>query len=339
MPLLSVIIPIYNVAPYLDKCLTSVTQQDYPDIEILCIDDGSTDGSSVILDAWESKDSRVRIFHQENKGLSSARNVGLRKACGEYVTFVDSDDFVKQDIYTTTVPLFLSHQLDVLFFSFSTFPKNQLQTTGFPVNQVLDYSRLFGSNDTIQTRNSLCFSWRFIFKRSILADNNLLFEEQIRTGEDMIFNIDAICHSERIMVLDTPLYYYRTNNPHSLQSQKYKPNLEGSYTKMYSIKKRQIQEYHLGKNSTYPFDLARYTILVYLPLFIKNAYYSGIRIRYSNIKEILSLELFQDAFKTLGFKMTDLSIKEYLFYLALKFKIMPLVMFVYNRAYETRHQA
>ena len=333
MPLLSVIIPVYNVASYLEECLASVVGQDYQEIEILCIDDGSTDGSSQILDAWERKDSRIRVFHQENNGLSSARNVGLRKARGEYISFIDSDDFVKRGIYSSTVPLLIKKQLDLLIFSFTTFPKEQILTTGFPVNQVLDYTQLFLANDAIQTRNSLCFSWRFIFKSSILAENSLMFDEQVKTGEDMIFNIDALCHSKRIMVIDTPLYCYRTNNPYSLQSQKYKHNLEASYTKMYSIKKRQIQEYNLGDHSTYPRDLARYTILVYLPMFIKNAYYSGNPVSCSTIKNILSLEMFQDAFKTIGLKLNGVSFKEYLFYLALRYQFMPFVIFEYNRLY------
>lgn len=334
MPLLSVIIPVYNVAPYLEECLASVVGQDYQDLEILCIDDGSTDGSSQILDEWSEKDHRIRVIHQENQGPSRARNIGIQHARGIYLSFVDSDDTVLRNIFTTTLPILMEKHLDTLLFSYQTIPDGKTHSPGFPVNLVCDYHLLFASNNAIQSKNSLCFSWRYIFKTSILKDNNLLFDEQVKIGNDMIFNIDALCHSHRIMIIDTPLYCYRTNNPNSLQSKKYKPNLESSYTRMYMIKKQQILKYNLGYCSSYPLDLARVVIFRYLPLFVNNAFCrSGGRVNKSEIKNILSLQMFQEAFKTIGLKLNGVSIKEYLFYLALRYQFMPFVFFEYNRLY------
>lgn len=96
MPLISVIIPVYNVRDYLERCLQSVVAQDYSNFEVLLIDDGSTDGSGEICEEWSGKDSRFRVFHKENGGLSDARNYGLDRCAGEYVSFVDSDDFVEK---------------------------------------------------------------------------------------------------------------------------------------------------------------------------------------------------------------------------------------------------
>jgi glycosyltransferase involved in cell wall biosynthesis len=97
--LLSIIVPVYNVKDYLDKCIESISLQTYENIEILLIDDGSTDGSSKICDLWKAKDSRIRVFHKNNGGSSSARNVGLKNCRGEFIGFVDSDDYIDKNMY------------------------------------------------------------------------------------------------------------------------------------------------------------------------------------------------------------------------------------------------
>lgn len=103
--MLSVIVPVYNVAPYLDRCVSSLLAQDYPDLEILLVDDGSQDGSGALCDGYAKGDARVRVLHKENGGLSSARNAGLDRARGTYVTFVDSDDYVEPGAYAPMIAL------------------------------------------------------------------------------------------------------------------------------------------------------------------------------------------------------------------------------------------
>lgn len=97
--LISIIIPVYNVRQYLDKCIQSVVNQSYRNIEIIIVDDGSNDGSETICDEWAKKDDRIRVFHKKNGGSSDARNLGLRQAKGEFIGFVDSDDYIKSDMY------------------------------------------------------------------------------------------------------------------------------------------------------------------------------------------------------------------------------------------------
>jgi len=334
MPLLSIIIPVYNVAPYLDDCLKSVVGQTYQDMEIICVDDGSSDGSGNILDSWKEKDNRIIVQHQSNKGVSSARNMGLKLAKGSYITFVDADDVVKSNIYTFSIEKIQQYHLDTFLFSFETFPNNQQQKTGFVTDKVVSYHQLFASNDKIQTMNSLCFNWRFIFKSSILKDNNLYFDEAIAIGEDMVYNVDAICHSERIMVSDEPLYLYRKNNANSAMSMKYKPQLEASLTRMYEIKQRQIKDYKLNLCSNYPYDLARYTILTYLRMLVQNMYnQSGIIDKKIELRRILSLPMIREAFDVIGYKDLYPSWKEYIFYLAQKYKWMTVVQAQYDKMY------
>lgn len=334
MPLLSIIIPVYNVAPYLDDCLESVVGQAYQDVEIICIDDGSNDGSGKILDYWEGKDNRIIVLHQSNKGVSSARNSGIRLAKGSYITFVDADDVVKSNIYTFSIEKILQYHLDAFLFSFETFPNNKQQKTGFVTDEVVSYSQLFASNDKIQTMNSLCFNWRFIFKSSILKDNNLYFDEAIAIGEDMIYNVDAICHSKRIMATDASLYLYRKYNLQSAMSLKFKPFLEASLVRMYDRKLEQLTEYGLKGHNSYVFDLAQYTIKTYLRMMIKNLYYSPEPIdRPAEIMRIHSLFMIKDAFRKVGFRNIGLNKKEYLFFLAQKFRMKSLLIPKYDQMF------
>ena len=111
--LISIIIPVYNVKNYLDRCMDSVTHQTYTNIEILIIDDGSEDGSGNLCDIWAEKDKRIKVFHKQNGGLSSARNYGLRRAKGEFIGFVDSDDYISLDMYEKLSEA-MEHNIDIV---------------------------------------------------------------------------------------------------------------------------------------------------------------------------------------------------------------------------------
>ena len=335
MPILSIIIPIYNVEPYLDECLKSLCEQSFQDVEFICINDGSTDNSLNILKEWREKDSRFIIIDQPNKGVSAARNEGIRQAKGKYIGFVDADDWVCNSIYSFSIPIIIAKDLDVYIFSFKTYPHNYNETTGFITNQVVNYQELLASNKNIQSKNSLCFNWRFIFRKSLLIENDLWFNEDIAIGEDMIYNIDAICHASRIMVTDDILYIHRLDNPNSAMTMKYKPKLKDSLYKMYEIKKKQIHQYNIDNYTPYSYDLARYTILVYLPLLIANMYNTPHEYNPGKeLKQILSDKLCKDAFKIIGYKNIYSSWKEYAFYLALKLKCINLLLRYYDKHYK-----
>lgn len=113
MPKISVIVPVYNVAPYLKKCVDSIINQTFTDIEIILVDDGSTDESGTICDQYAQKDSRVKVIHKPNGGLSDARNSGLEVCSGEYIGFVDSDDWISPDMYETLIHFAVKEDLDV----------------------------------------------------------------------------------------------------------------------------------------------------------------------------------------------------------------------------------
>lgn len=334
MPLLSIIIPVYNVAPFLDDCLRSVLGQHFQDIEVICIDDGSTDESPDILRKWQDKDSRIVIHHQENQGSSASRNTGLNNAKGEYVTFVDGDDIVCEDIYTTSIEAMGHHQLDAYIFGFKTYPNNKEHPTGFTTGVPLTPQELFSSCPHIQSKNSLCFCWRFVYRACLLKSNHLFFDERIRIGEDMIYNIDAIFHCHRIMASDAARYIYRKNNAESLMTTPFKRGMEASFIHMYSTKKSQIAKYRLAEFSDYPSDLNEYIIKTYLPLMVKNLYADPSNPDIpSSLRRILSLDMAKDAFSGVGFRNIFPSRKEYAFYLILRFKCISLAKHYYDKLY------
>ena len=328
--LLSIVVPIYNAAIYLNDCLTSLTGQSYDDIEIICVDDGSTDSSTNILRSWKMKDRRIIVIQQENQGPGAARNRGIDVSRGQFITFVDADDMVRKDIYTSTIPLMTKHDLDMLMFSFETFPNGHAKTFSFPTNKVVDYHELFTSNTRIQSENALCFNWRCIFRSTLIKTHHLKFHEDIYYGEDMLFNIDAVCHGNRIMVSDAPLYLYRKNS-NGAMSKSFKPLLEDSLVKAYDLKIEQIAQYHLDRYPHYRSDLAEYYIKVFLPMLITNEYNRPEQQNiHQAISHILSLKMIRESFNEIGFRNIHSSWKNYMLYLTMKFKMTSVVKHIYD---------
>ncbi len=333
-PQLSIVIPVYNAGKYLDDCIASVLGQDFADIEIICIDDGSTDNSYSILEEWQRKDDRIIILRQKNLGPSAARNAGLKVLRGQFVTFVDADDLVRSDIYTSTIALMEKYGLDMLLFSFESFPDGHKKTFSFPTDKVMGYHELFASNPHIQSENALCFNWRCIFRASVIRSHNLRFHEEVFYGEDMLFNIDAACHSSRIMVSNAPLYLYR-KNAEGAMLKPFKPRLEDSLVKAYDLKMSQISEYGLDRHPHYRTDLAEYYIKEFLPMLITNEYNRPGTVNMSAaIRRILSLKMMRESFSEIGFRNIFPTYKAYILYLCQKFRCTWIVRYAYNRVYK-----
>ncbi len=124
--LISIIVPVYNVEQYLEKCVKSIIRQTYKNIEIILIDDGATDSSGKICDKLKLKDNRIKVIHKENGGLSDARNAGLKVAKGEYIGFVDSDDYIKEDMFETLYNLNKKYNSEISIVSYYEICKDKL---------------------------------------------------------------------------------------------------------------------------------------------------------------------------------------------------------------------
>lgn len=225
---LSVIIPVYNVEKYLNQCVDSVLSQLPDDSEIILIDDGSTDKSSQICDLYSEKDSRVRTIHQENRGLSGARNAGLDIAKGNKIFFIDSDDYLPQNYFNTL----LSNESDIVIGNYRAF-----YSDGHPDIigdfKPANYTDLkdFLNDFNIYFTTIFNFAWGKIYNSNIIKQHNLRFDESLSMVEDVLFNTQYYSYCKNISVVpNAQLCYRQTNN--SL-SKKQNPLLFSWYSKSY----------------------------------------------------------------------------------------------------------
>lgn len=206
-PLISIIIPVYNAAKYLCRCIDSILTQSYTDFELLLIDDGSKDASGAICDAYAVKDSRVRVFHKENGGVSSARNVGLDNAQGEYITFCDADDYVGAG-WLEAYHGPMSENIDFI-----------VQGYHRVVADVADEKLLQPMRgDTKPAKQEMvkhlvtssCFGyiWVKAFRQSLIEEHRLRFDESSSFTEDAQFIAEYLVYSTSFQILDKAYYYY-----------------------------------------------------------------------------------------------------------------------------------
>ena len=217
-PKVSVIVPIYNAEKYLRECLDSVVNQTLRDIEIICVNDGSTDYSLGVLKDYEKKDDRIRVFSQENAGAGIARNHGLKHAKGEYVSFVDSDDWLELDALEKTYQNAKVNDSDLVFFNaIEHYPDRVRNRICFPDNA--EYAKgIFSYKDNRNlVLNSSLVVWNKLHRTKFLRDHNLQFQD-FPVNEDVPFHIQSTLLAERITYVPENLYHYRRDEPGSLQS-------------------------------------------------------------------------------------------------------------------------
>lgn len=204
--LLSVIVPVYNTEPWLPRCLDSLCGQTYRNLEIICVNDGSTDDSSAILDAYATMDSRIKVIHQKNAGLSAARNAGLKVANGEWITGVDSDDWLELDAYSRVMRL-ATEDVDMVFFG--------AQVNGeVPVDvlvQMAEYCRvkLEGVHELsarVCTEMNVFF-WNKLYRRNLIQKYGLCFPDGLRY-EDMPFFYSYVGVAGKVACEPYPAYHY-----------------------------------------------------------------------------------------------------------------------------------
>lgn len=209
--MISIIVPVYNVERYLSRCIDSILSQTYSDFELLLINDGSSDSSGIICDRYARQDERIRVFHKENAGVVSARNLGLDKAVGEWVTFVDSDDWIDQNMYQTLYNEAISAQSDFVLCDFYLYysPDNKtlykaVSTKGLKEDIIRNYILSF---------TSLC---NILVHRSLYEKNHLRIPEGLTVCEDFWLSVQLLYHAKKISSVDVPLYFYNRENVNSI---------------------------------------------------------------------------------------------------------------------------
>lgn len=209
MPKVTIIMPVYNVKPYLALSMQSVRRQTMPDIQIICVDDGSTDGSGELLDKFAAVDSRIQVIHKENGGVSSAKNAGLAQATGDYIIFFDPDDVLHENACERVACVFDETSADIVAFG------------GAPLPEAASYVWL---DDVLNTRNATFigfdinvlmrektrpFAWRTACSRAFLERTGVHYDETISYGEDQVFQFAVFPRAEKTVLISDKLIDYR----------------------------------------------------------------------------------------------------------------------------------
>lgn len=202
MTTISVIVPVYNAEKYLPHCIDSILAQTFTDFEVLLIDDGSTDNSGKICDEYAVKDSRIRVFHKKNGGVSSARNLGIKEAHGDWITFIDSDDWIYPNLLNDYYKYFPNHA-DLYIQGFIDSNKNK----SVDKEQYWKGNNLIIETDKLE-KQLIGFVWNKLFKSSIIKDHQLFFDEKITMIEDLLFVYHYMICSESVLNIPRTNYYY-----------------------------------------------------------------------------------------------------------------------------------
>jgi glycosyltransferase involved in cell wall biosynthesis len=216
---ISVIIPVYNVERYLPRCLESCISQTLYDVEFICVNDGSTDGSLQILKDYAALDGRIKIISKENGGLSSARNVGLDAACGEWIMFLDSDDFLTANACMRVWVESEEANTDIIAFGAELYPKNPRPDVWYERTLYIGTRRYFGFKPEILFKEpgAKPFVWRQAYRKSFLDRVGVKFDDGY--GEDIIFQFKVFPHAENVSFISDRLYVYRWYRQGSLMAQ------------------------------------------------------------------------------------------------------------------------
>lgn len=214
-PLISIIIPVYNVKRYVGKCLDSIMRQKYENLDIVVVDDGSSDDSGEICDNLVKKDERIRVFHKKNGGLSDARNFGLKKAKGDIVAFVDGDDFVSEDYVSAMYEEMTRNNVDVVVCGYNLVkPKKEVMSGKEAAAKLLT-----------QQENIDIVAWNKLYKKSLFVDNNIWFPKG-KKHEDTLTTYKVLSKARRVVYLDEVLYCYVEREGSIMQIGKLEEKLE-----------------------------------------------------------------------------------------------------------------
>lgn len=223
-PLLSVIVPVYNVEKYLIQCVDSIREQTYDNLEIILVDDGSPDNCGALCDQLKEQDSRIKVIHQKNAGVSVARNNGLIIATGKYVAFVDGDDYIEKTMYEKLVKAIQECSIVFCRFCYEYEEKTQyryennlelLRNRPFDYRYYTEERNTCVQGDTLMCDRVFGSIWRSLFLRKIIVENNITFPVGIRIAEDRLFLLEYLLYCDKAAVVDEYLYHYRMNNASS----------------------------------------------------------------------------------------------------------------------------
>lgn len=332
---ISVIVPIYKVEPYLDRCIQSIINQSYKELEIILVDDGSPDKCPGMCDAWAEKDRRIVVIHKKNEGLGFARNTGLAAATGEYISFIDSDDFIDVNTYQEVMTKIAGEYPDVCYFS-----HYRLKNDGSLLNAYDSYPTIAEQEEVRSQLIPLSFGQSLrkpydsfaigssclgVYHSEFLNANGIVFvSEKQYLCEDFIFTIEVCLNAKRVSFINAPVYYY-CENANSLSLSYRKDRLEKSeilYRYMFSV----IQKHNLSEDTVLRTkDLFLINVMACMKQEVMNKhsnYFSKIREIRAICQSCITTEV------TRHYPFGQLPLKRMIFVLVLKSKVSVILYFL-----------
>ena len=326
----SIVVPVYNVEKYLKRCVDSLLGQSYQNIEILLVDDGSKDSSLSICKKYELEDSRIRVFHKENEGLGLTRNYGIERVTGEYITFVDSDDYLTLDAIAVMLERAIATDADVVIASH--YHKNEEQRvtvseriySGNEIKETL-MVHMMGNKGNKLDALSYTACWK-LYKKELFIKNNLVFpSERKLIWEDLAFSVEAYPLCEKVYILHKPVYYYCFNEESLTHT--YKPNKLELVMELYHYMGVKIQDLNLPGEAQYRLDtnfIGHIRTCIKLEVFYtdKNGFGTAIQ----NIRKICSRKDVQRLIRS--YPKTSFNKSQYVYNFAMEHMLVYMVYFL-----------
>ena len=315
----SVIIPIYNVEQYLRQCLDSVINQTYKDIEIIIVNDCSPDNSLQIIKEYQQKDERILLVDlKENLGVGLARNEGIKISNGEYITFIDSDDWVRKDYIEVLYNSIIKYNTDVVFSKFERYDNNSKNIINN--KRKINYYNKVISN--IKDKKNLILSEpkiliNLIIKKDFIIANNIIFPKEV-PGEDVLFILKLIAINSKIIYIKDTVYFYRENRDSSIMTDINK-KLNFDYDVLFSFFDEMLNVFKQAGT----FDIYKKELFVFLFIFFcrevteKNLTSK----QYFDSVDVFKRKFYQDDFSFLKIKKIKNKIRLFVFYFYLKFNM------------------
>lgn len=288
MPQISIIVPVYNAEKYLGRCIDSILAQSFKDFELILINDGSTDSSQEICDKYSLFDNRVKVISQENSGASSARNTGLSKAIGEFICFVDADDFVGKE-YLSCMLNIVDNKTDLICQGLTCVKKGSESVIGFDKEEIFAIDNDCSFFDKYILFR-FCGSYCKLFKRCLIQENNIKFSSKIICAEDFDFILKYLRCCNYIKVTPSANYYYE-HHENSVSSNIYKFNEE--YSGLCQLYKSTNELIQLKNDESY--GKQKLNLITY---YIQRVIFSNYKNNYAHKERINNLKSIDNIFYT-----------------------------------------
>lgn len=322
--LISVVVPVYNVEKYIRKCIDSILEQTYTNLQIILIDDGSTDNSGKICDEYSEKDKRINVIHKKNSGVSAARNTGIQNAIGDWILFVDSDDWIELDCCKEMLLTALEEKSDCVICKCNKVHNEEVNKFEYDNKKEIYGSREFLIK-VLNVQSGYGFCHSKLIKREIIKE--ILFDTQLKVGEDALFNIHIAQNMNKIVFIENPLYNYRINAESVVR--RYDTEYLNKYRKaMQKAKEYLLEKYENDKivNQNIHNYIMYHLLLILVNYCCNSENNLGIISQIKLLREICNIEEFKEALKKSNYKELSLTRKIALFTLKYKIYIIAIII-------------